>query len=621
MVSTTFRAAAVYLAALWLVGCSTEGVEPDLCSVDADSDGASVCEDCDDNDAARSPLLLEVCDGQDNDCNGTVDESAPEELEGGGAGESIPPEGQTGSLDATIDVETDGEIGEVEVRVQFSHAYHSDLWMMLRSPGGSSALLSGGHGGGGSGPVDVWFSDSGGQSIVDGSYLEDGPLRPEEPLATFVGERAAGRWILEVEDWTWGNTGTLVGWTLSLSGAGMQDADGDGSPACEDCDDEDSGLFPGQEEVCDGIDNDCDEVVDENLLDGDFDGFDLCSDCDDAASEVHPGAEEVCDGVDNDCDGWDDCPLTAEQQEALEWGKDQVAIDCVDLLSLRGLIMARVSSDEAEVCPSWIEEDATEPFSESDCPFTCDPDDWECDCTANSSVTQVVGGCTTGAGDTYSGEITLGQGSLSWHEWGDLSQNVSEAAWELEATDWSAAPASTPISTWLASLGGWLDGASETRSGSSDLGPDGPVYDSSERSCSATLEAGVTAGSLGPLLPGASVLTLVGSQQDGSYYSSWVDNSEDSTRALAGTISWEGEAAWVFDADLDWWSGAENGTPVGCGVEPQKGTVAITLLDGPGGSPTSVITVEFDGETACDGCGVLSRDGVPLFLDCGGWSL
>lgn len=42
---------------------------------DADGDGAS-CDDCDDADPARFPSAPEVCDGKDNDCDGTVDEGA-----------------------------------------------------------------------------------------------------------------------------------------------------------------------------------------------------------------------------------------------------------------------------------------------------------------------------------------------------------------------------------------------------------------------------------------------------------------------------------------------------------------------------------------------------------------
>jgi len=42
------------------------------------------------------------------------------------------------------------------------------------------------------------------------------------------------------------------------------DEDGDGATSDVDCDDQDGARYPSAEEVCDGIDNDCDEVVDED---------------------------------------------------------------------------------------------------------------------------------------------------------------------------------------------------------------------------------------------------------------------------------------------------------------------------------------------------------------------
>ena len=128
-------------------------------------------------------------------------------------------------------------------------------------------------------------------------------------------------------------------------GPSQVDNDGDGSIEGADCDDADPGRFPGNPEVCDGADQDCDDDIDEDAvdgttyyLDGDGDGFGgedivACAqpegsvtvgeDCDDGNASVNPGAQEVCDdaglGVDEDCDGFandaDDDVLASSQTE------------------------------------------------------------------------------------------------------------------------------------------------------------------------------------------------------------------------------------------------------------------------------------------------------------------
>jgi len=88
------------------------------------------------------------------------------------------------------------------------------------------------------------------------------------------------------------------------------DGDGhiDGTCGGTDCDDGDSSIHPGATEVCDGVDNNCDGVIDDADVDGDGYIDMACggTDCDDTRSAIHPGALEICDGRDNDCDGGND---------------------------------------------------------------------------------------------------------------------------------------------------------------------------------------------------------------------------------------------------------------------------------------------------------------------------
>ncbi len=62
------------------------------------------------------------------------------------------------------------------------------------------------------------------------------------------------------------------------AGEALVDGDGDGYLAEDDCDDTAPDVYPGAAEACDGVDNDCNGVVDDTKADADLDGFDDCVD-------------------------------------------------------------------------------------------------------------------------------------------------------------------------------------------------------------------------------------------------------------------------------------------------------------------------------------------------------
>src|SRR5689334_20913069 len=104
-------------------------------------------------------------------------------------------------------------------------------------------------------------------------------------------------------------------WIVALVGCHLDDLDGDGAASDVDCADLTRSVHPGAPERCNGIDDDCDGQIDEDVQltafeDQDLDGHgagpavlvcgigpglsDVDDDCDDLDASAFPGAVEVC---------------------------------------------------------------------------------------------------------------------------------------------------------------------------------------------------------------------------------------------------------------------------------------------------------------------------------------
>ncbi len=191
------------------------------------------------------------------------------------------------------------------------------------------------------------------------------------------------------------DTDPTIDTAVDDTGGPVEDADADGFTVDQgDCDDADPAIRPGAEEACDGIDQDCDGVVDEGVTgtffaDEDGDGFgdpatslEACEgavdndrDCDDTRADVFPGADEVCDDVDSDCDG------AIDEEGTTLWFTDadgdsfgdpgSGVLDCAP----DGRVASWTDCDDAD---ATVFPGATE---------VCDGDDQDCDGTSDEGLT------------------------------------------------------------------------------------------------------------------------------------------------------------------------------------------------------------------------------------------
>ena len=277
--------------------------------------------DCDDTDPAVNPAAVEICDGLDTNCDGTIPPSESDDdgdtynecagLDCNDADASVNPgaselcDGLDTNCDGTVpsdelDADGDGfrvcagDCDDNRASVNPSATEACDGW---DTDCDASTTLPTESDGDGDGFYPCTYVTSGGNPALAGDDCDDA-------------DPAINPGAVEVCDGGVDNDcdpATVEG----------SDTDGDGFDTCTDCNDTDAAVFPGAVEICDGKDSDCDGSVPADEADGDQDAFVACTfdggasppsglgddDCDDAAAAIYPGATEQCDGLDGDCDG------------------------------------------------------------------------------------------------------------------------------------------------------------------------------------------------------------------------------------------------------------------------------------------------------------------------------
>ena len=318
---------------------------PESSEEDADGDGYYTTSDCDDDDGSVYPGATELCDGVDNDCDGTTDIGVSDgsayypDDDGDGFGD--PDDGNTFCDQPSGYVADDTDCNDSNSNINPDATEVCD---------GDDNDCDGMADGDDAADVTTWYLDYDSDDYGGITYTEVACDQPggyvENAEDCDDGDSAINPDATEVCDGSDNDCdGTTDNDDASDALTWYIDFDGDGygattftTIACDepsgytdntdDCDDTDSTSYPGADELCDGADNNCDGTTDEDTAidatlwyaDSDADSYGDSSvslsscdqpsgyvpddtDCNDAAAEALPGGEEVCDDLDNDCDG------------------------------------------------------------------------------------------------------------------------------------------------------------------------------------------------------------------------------------------------------------------------------------------------------------------------------